>query len=130
MLLNVGVGSVIQHVLHVLFAHTQSLSQSFSLLHESPRQCPSQVHTSWEALLVCGRDVVSVCSVTVGEVLADAIGERDNENHYGFCSYEVGRMWRVEAVIAFRSKDRVHSRPNSWCWQLRLGGCSCVCVTQ
>jgi hypothetical protein len=56
-LTNVGSAPVLQQVLHVLFAHTQSLSQSFSLLHVSPRQCPSQVHTAWVAVDL-GLDVV------------------------------------------------------------------------
>jgi hypothetical protein len=63
---NVGPLSVTQHVLHVLLAQTQSRSQSFSLAHKSPRQCPSQVHTAAVALLV--RDACRVSDVMVEDI--------------------------------------------------------------
>lgn len=77
---NVGSLSVTQHVWHFLLAHTQSRSQSFSLLHESPRQCPSQVHTATAVVLDC--DAVRVCRVS--DVIVEDIVVGQGRNYGSF----------------------------------------------
>ena len=78
-LTNVGSASVTQHALHVLFAQIQSLSQSSSLLHVSPRQCPSQVHTAWIALVDWGLDVVRDRDVKTDVTMSEDIEERTGQ---------------------------------------------------
>lgn len=75
-----------QHGTHILLEQTQSLSQSFSFVHLSPRQWPNHVHLAVEVAL--GAELVWRAWKR-GELVMLDIGIRYQARVLGCCSNEV-----------------------------------------